>query len=62
MEDELALSADAPAAGPAPQVECCPQVFVMSEDDAIRRNRMSVMSQLSELPAGILSFQELPGF
>lgn len=34
----------------------------MSEDEAVRRNRMAVMSQLSALPAGILAFAELPGF
>ena len=38
------------------------QVFVMCDDKAVRGNRLAMLSQLAQLPNGILDFSELPGF
>lgn len=37
-------------------------VFVMSDDDAVRINRLHLLKQIADLPKGILDFTELPGF
>ncbi|PSC72381.1 Glycine-tRNA ligase chloroplastic mitochondrial [Micractinium conductrix] len=38
------------------------KVFVMCEDEAVRRNRLALLRDLAALPAGILDLAELPGF
>ena len=51
------------AAGLAPAVDVFfDSVFVMSEDNAVRRNRLAVVRELAALPAGVVDLAELPGF
>lgn len=38
------------------------KVFVMCEDEAVRRGRLALMRELAALPAGILDLAQLPGF
>ncbi|CAG9461184.1 unnamed protein product [Pedinophyceae sp. YPF-701] len=37
-------------------------VFVMAEDEQVRKNRLAFLRDLAQLPDGIVSFSELPGF
>jgi glycyl-tRNA synthetase len=37
-------------------------VFVMSEDDAVRKSRLALLRDISALQDGILNLQDLPGF
>ncbi len=38
------------------------KVFVMCEDEALRRTRLSLLRDLAALQTGVLDFSELPGF
>ncbi|KAK9794936.1 hypothetical protein WJX73_001985 [Symbiochloris irregularis] len=38
------------------------KVFVMCDDEAVRTNRLTMLTQLAKLPRGIMDFAELPGF
>ena len=38
------------------------QVFVMCDEEAVRRSRLALMRDLAALPRGILDLAELPGF
>lgn len=38
------------------------KVFVMSENEAVRSNRLCLLKKVASLPNGILDFSELPGF
>ena len=38
------------------------KVFVMSEDAAVRQNRLSLLRDIAQLPQGIVDFAQLPGF
>lgn len=37
-------------------------VFVMSEDEAVRQNRLALLRDIAALPMGIIDFAQLPGF
>ena len=37
-------------------------VFVMDEDDTIRKNRLAMMRDIATLPRGLLDFKSLPNF
>ena len=37
-------------------------VFVMCEDESIRRNRLAMLRDIAALPSGIVNFAQLPGF
>lgn len=38
------------------------QVFVMCEDEAVRRNRLAFLRDLAALPKGVMDMAQLPGF
>ncbi|EOX96483.1 Glycine-tRNA ligases [Theobroma cacao] len=38
------------------------QVFVMVEDETIRKNRLSLLKKIADLPKGVADFSVLPGF
>ena len=38
------------------------QVFVMSEDMAVRNNRLAMLSELAGLTRGFADLSQLPGF
>ncbi len=38
------------------------KVFVMSEDEAVRQNRLAALRDIGDLPKGIINFAQLPGF
>ena len=38
------------------------KVFVMCEDEGLRRNRLALLRDIAALPAGIINFAQLPGF
>lgn len=38
------------------------KVFVMSENEAVRSNRLCLLKRVANLTQGILNFSELPGF
>ena len=38
------------------------KVFVMSEDEAVRQNRLAMLRDIGDLPEGIINFAQLPGF
>ena len=37
-------------------------VFVMAEDERVRRNRLALLQKLAAFTDGIVDLQELPGF
>ncbi len=38
------------------------KVFVMSDDMAVRQNRLALLRDVAALPEGILDLAQLPGF
>jgi glycyl-tRNA synthetase len=46
----------------APTAAYFDKVFVMSEDDAVRQNRLALLRDIADLPKGIINFAQLPGF
>ena len=46
----------------APTAAYFDKVFVMSEDDAVRQNRLALLRDIAALPKGIINFAQLPGF
>ncbi len=38
------------------------QVFVMCEDEALRRNRLALLRDLAGITAGLADLSQLPGF
>ena len=38
------------------------KVFVMCDDEGMRRNRLALLRDIAALPSGIINFAELPGF
>ncbi|KAI7756462.1 hypothetical protein M8C21_029396 [Ambrosia artemisiifolia] len=38
------------------------RVFVMVEDEKVRKNRLALLREISELPRGIIDLSVLPGF
>lgn len=47
---------------PKPTAAYFDKVFVMSEDEAVRQNRLAMLRDIGNLPAGIIDFAQLPGF
>jgi hypothetical protein len=44
---------------------CCtrlPQVFVMCEDESVRRNRLAFLRDVANLTRGFADLSQLPGF
>jgi glycyl-tRNA synthetase len=46
----------------APTAAYFDKVFVMTDDEAVRRNRLGLLRDIAELPKGVLNFAQLPGF
>jgi len=38
------------------------EVFVMADDERVRQNRVTLLSRVASLPAGIVELDQLPGF
>jgi glycyl-tRNA synthetase len=38
------------------------KVFVMCDDEGMRRNRLALLRDIAALPSGIINFAQLPGF
>jgi glycyl-tRNA synthetase len=38
------------------------QVFVMCEDEAVRNNRLALLSSVAGLQKGVVDLSQLPGF
>lgn len=38
------------------------KVFVMSENEAVRQNRLAALRDIGNLPKCIINFPQLPGF
>ena len=47
---------------PEPTAAYFDKVFVMSEDEAVRQNRLAMLRDIGDLPVGIINFAQLPGF
>jgi len=45
-----------------PMEEFFEKVFVMAEDEGVKRNRLAMMRDISRLPSGILDLKSLPNF
>jgi glycyl-tRNA synthetase len=38
------------------------QVFVMAEEPELRKNRLTLLKCIADLPSGVMDFSELPGY